>query len=168
MTRTTKRKKKKRMLLLPLTLSPLLFPLLKNPLPVYISLPALISPNKARVKRKGKKEKEKKSTAHMREGNATEVASRPSKKRKLAPPKLAKEEISDEDDAGATAGADGVEEDEEEDVEDDEEQFYESENGEEEAVDLLPAGKRAVANRSNAKVSIKSSELVDNDDDDEE
>lgn len=90
----------------------------------------------------------------------------------MAPPKLVPEdvqEISDEDDAGAAvgAGADGAEEDEEEDVEDDEEQFYESENGEEEAVDLLPAGKRSVANKSNAKASIKSAELVDNDDDDE-
>lgn len=98
-----------------------------------------------------------------------EIASRPSKKRKLSPPKLAPEdvqEISDDDEAGAAAGADGAEEDEDEDVADGEEQFYESENGEEEAVDLLPAGKRSVANKSNANASIKSAELVENDDDD--
>lgn len=97
--------------------------------------------------------------------NAPEIASRPSKKRKLAPQEDV-QEISDEDEAGAAGGADGAEEDEDEDVEDGEEQFYESENGEEEAVDLLPAGKRSVANKSNATASIKSAELVENDDDD--
>lgn len=94
------------------------------------------------------------------------------KKRKLAPPKIAQadvEEISDENEAGGAGGAGGsVDGAEEEDVEDEEEQFYESENGEEEAVDLLPAGKRSVANKSNAKASIKSAELVDNDDDDDD
>ena len=91
----------------------------------------------------------------------------------MAPPKLLQadvQELSDDDAgvaAGAAAGADGAEEDEEEDVEEEEEQFYESENGEEEAVDLLTAGKRDVA-KSNVKASIKSAELVDNDDDDED
>ena len=101
--------------------------------------------------------------------NAPEIASRPSKKPKLASTKLAQEDvqdISDEDEAAAAVGADGAEEDEEEDGEDGEEQFYESENGEEEAVDLLPAGKRSAANKSNAKAPIKSAELVENDDDD--
>lgn len=88
----------------------------------------------------------------------------------MAPPKVLQadvQELSEEDDAGAAAGADGAEEDEEEDVEEEEEQFYESENGEEEAVDLLTAGKRDVA-KSNVKAPIKSAELVDNDDDDDE
>lgn len=127
---------------------------------IYISLPVFIPPNSARVKWK-RKEKMKGSHKWV---NAPEIASRPSKKRKLAPQDV--QEISDEDGADAAAGADGAEEDEDEDVEDGEEQFYESENGEEEAVDLLPAGKRSVANKSNAKASIKSAELVENDDDD--
>lgn len=137
---------------------------------IYISLPALIPLNNARVKRKSKEKKMQGSHTWV---NAAEIASRPSKKRKLASPKIAQadvQEILDEDEAGAAAGAgaDGAEEDEEEDGEDEEEQFYESENGEEEAVDLLPAGKRSVANKSNAKASIKSAELVDNDDDDDD
>lgn len=139
---------------------------------IYISLPALIPPNNAGVKRK-RKEKIQGSHTWV---NAAETASHPSKKRKLAPPKIAQadfEEISDENEAGGAGGAGGsaggsVDGAEEEDVEDEEEQFYESENGEEEAVDLLPAGKRSVANKSNAKASIKSAELVGNDDDDDD
>lgn len=94
------------------------------------------------------------------------------KKRKLAPPKHAEhvvQEISDEDDVGAGAGHDGAEEEEEEEgeEEEEEEEDYESENGGEESVDLLPAGKRGVA-RSNVKAPIKSAELVGNDDDDDD
>lgn len=95
------------------------------------------------------------------------------KKRKLAPPKHAEhevQEISDEDDVGAGAGPDGAEEEEEEEEgeeEEEEEEDYESENGGEESVDLLPAGKRDVA-KSNVKAPIKSAELVGNDDDDDD
>lgn len=106
---------------------------------------------------------------------AVEIASRPLKKRKLAPPKHAEhdvQEISDEDDAGAGAGPDGAEEEGEEEEgegeeEEEDEEDYESENGGEESVDLLPAGKRDAA-KSNVKAPIKSAELVCNDDDDEE
>lgn len=158
-------KKMKRMLPLPLMLSPLLLPLLMKPFPVYIYISPCLHPpqNNARERKKKKKGKEKMQGSH-KWLNAPEIASRPSKKRKLATPKDV-QEISDEDEAAAAAGADGVE-DEEEDVEDGDEQFYESENGEEEAVDLLPAGKRSAANKSNAKASITSAELVENDDDD--
>lgn len=94
------------------------------------------------------------------------------KKRKLAPPKHAEhdvQEISDEDDVGAGAGPDGAEEEEEEEgeEEEEEEEDYESENGGEESVDLLPPGKRDAA-KSNVKAPIKSAELVGNDDDDDE
>lgn len=74
------------------------------------------------------------------------------------------QEIPNKDDARVAAGADGA--DDEEGEEDEEEEDYESENGGDEHVDLIPAGKRDVA-KSNAKAPIKSAELVGNDEDDE-
>lgn len=176
MKRTTK-KKKKRILPLPLLLLLLLLLLLTNPLPVISIFPLSPSPHfplafpqsytrKNKIKRKLQKE----TTAHLRL-TAAEIASRPSKKRKLALPKKAEndvQEISDEDEAGAAVGADGAEEEEEDgEEEEEEEEDYESENGGEEAVDLLPTGKKDGA-KSNLKAPLKSAELVGNDDDDDE